>query len=84
MIFHKTLCATIIRNTLGVTTMTRKVHFFNRLIRADFYKYFSVITAVLSVVVIFFDIYKETQIISGIIFLDLCLIFYFSIWFLLI
>ena len=63
MIFHKTLCATIIRNTLGVTTMTRKVHFFNRLIRAEFYNYFSVITAVLYVFVIFFDIPKETKII---------------------
>ena len=82
MIFHKTLCATIIRNTLGVTTMTRKVHFFNRLIRADFYKYFSVITAVLSVVVIFFDIPKETKIISGIIFLGFCVILYLAIWFL--
>lgn len=60
--------------------MTKKVSFFNKLVRGDFYKYFSIITAILSVVVIFVDIPQERKIISGVIFLVVCIILYFVIW----
>jgi hypothetical protein len=60
--------------------MTKKVSFFNKLVRGDFYKYFSIITAILSVVVIFVDIPQKRKIISGVIFLVVCIILYFVIW----
>lgn len=39
--------------------MTKKVKFFNKLIRADFYKYISVISTLISVAVIFLIFLKN-------------------------
>lgn len=60
--------------------MTKKVNFFNKLVKAIFYKYFSFISVVLSVVVIFFDIPQEWKKFSGGVFLVLCIFLYIIIW----
>lgn len=60
--------------------MTKKVNFFDKLIRVFFYQYFSIITAILSVIVIFFDIPQEWRVVSGVVFLVICIFLYIFIW----
>ncbi|HFQ3632111.1 TPA: macro domain-containing protein [Enterococcus faecium] len=60
--------------------MTKKVKFFNKLIRADFYKYISVISMLISVAVIFFDIPQKWKLRGGIFFLFICVVIYIWIW----